>query len=75
MSRAGRVAAWCVGLYQTGPGLLLGGRCRFEPSCSAYAREAFLRHGALRGAALALKRILRCHPWGGAGRDPVPGRA
>ena len=48
--------------------------CRFEPSCSAYAIEALHRHGALAGSWLALKRICRCHPWGGCGPDPVPGR-
>jgi putative membrane protein insertion efficiency factor len=48
------------------------GRCRFEPSCSAYALEAVTVHGAVRGSWLAIKRLSRCHPWGGAGRDPVP---
>ncbi len=48
------------------------GRCRFTPSCSAYALEALQRHGALAGSWLALKRIGRCHPWGGCGHDPVP---
>lgn len=46
--------------------------CRFHPTCSAYAREAFLRHGFFRGAGLALGRILRCHPWHPGGSDPVP---
>ncbi len=50
----------------------LGGQCRFYPSCSTYALEAIDRHGARCGSALALKRICRCHPWGGAGHDPVP---
>jgi putative membrane protein insertion efficiency factor len=48
------------------------GRCRFTPSCSAYALEAVQTHGALRGGWLALRRLCRCHPWGGCGPDPVP---
>ena len=51
---------------------LLGSNCRFTPSCSAYAIEAVQRHGALRGGALTVKRMGRCHPWGGSGLDPVP---
>ena len=47
-------------------------RCRFTPTCSAYALEAIRRHGACRGGTLAVKRICRCHPWGGCGEDPVP---
>ena len=47
------------------------GSCRFEPSCSQYAREALVRHGA-RGVTLAVSRILRCRPFGGSGFDPVP---
>ena len=47
-------------------------QCRFTPSCSTFALEAISRHGALRGSWLALKRIARCHPWGGCGHDPVP---
>lgn len=50
---------------------LFAGSCRFQPSCSHYAREALTRHGA-RGAAMAVRRILRCRPFGGAGIDPVP---
>ena len=46
--------------------------CRFMPTCSAYAREALSRHGACRGFILTLKRLARCHPWGGSGYDPVP---
>ena len=49
------------------------GHCRFTPSCSAYALEAVRTHGACRGTLLALRRIGRCHPWGGCGHDPVPG--
>lgn len=48
------------------------GGCRFSPTCSRYAAEAVQRHGCLRGGWLALKRICRCHPWGGQGQDPVP---
>jgi hypothetical protein len=48
------------------------GVCRFEPSCSAYALEAINRFGAFGGGWLTLRRLLRCHPWGGAGFDPVP---
>ncbi len=48
------------------------GCCRFEPSCSAYAVEAFQLHGSMRGGWLALRRLCRCHPWGGSGFDPVP---
>lgn len=51
---------------------VLGPNCRFAPSCSAYALEALAAHGAWRGSWLALRRILRCHPWGGSGYDPVP---
>lgn len=49
-----------------------GGQCRFHPTCSLYAIEALERHGAARGSWLTLKRLLRCHPWGGGGFDPVP---
>lgn len=46
--------------------------CRFTPTCSTYAVEAIKRHGPLKGLYLAVRRILRCHPWGGSGYDPVP---
>jgi putative membrane protein insertion efficiency factor len=51
---------------------LLGGFCRYEPSCSRYAEEAVRRHGAWRGAKLAGGRLLRCHPFRPGGFDPVP---
>lgn len=46
--------------------------CRFQPTCSEYARQAILKHGPFKGLALAVWRILRCNPWGGSGYDPVP---
>ncbi len=52
--------------------VLPAGGCRFHPSCSAYAMDAVGTHGAVRGGWLALKRIIRCHPWGRSGFDPVP---
>lgn len=46
--------------------------CRYQPTCSGYAMQALERHGAMKGGWLALRRISRCHPWGGWGYDPVP---
>jgi putative membrane protein insertion efficiency factor len=51
----------------------IGNSCRYQPTCSVYALEALEAHGALKGGWLALRRILRCNPWGGSGYDPVPG--
>jgi putative membrane protein insertion efficiency factor len=50
---------------------LLGGRCRFTPSCASYGREAFMVFGFRRGLVATLKRVSRCHPWGGYGYEPV----
>ena len=61
-----------IRFYQRALSPLMGASCRFTPTCSAYAIEAIERHGALSGGWLAAKRILRCHPFGGQGYDPVP---
>ena len=67
-----RVLILLVRGWQIGPSAVMLPTCRFAPSCSAYAIEALERHGAFRGGWLTLKRLLRCHPWGGSGYDPVP---
>jgi uncharacterized protein len=61
-----------IRLYRATLSPFLSGACRHEPSCSAYAEEAIRRHGALRGGWLAARRLLRCHPLGSSGFDPVP---
>lgn len=61
-----------IRIYQMGISPVLGNHCRFYPSCSQYACEALERHGALRGGWLAIRRVLRCHPWHPGGVDPVP---
>lgn len=58
--------------YQYSLAAFFGPACRYEPSCSHYAVEAIRVHGALAGGWLAVKRLARCHPWGGCGYDPVP---
>jgi putative membrane protein insertion efficiency factor len=72
----GKILSWpllgVVWLYRKLISPLLGVNCRFEPSCSAYAEEALRRYGGLHGGWLVLRRICRCHPWGGSGFDPVP---
>jgi putative membrane protein insertion efficiency factor len=61
-----------VNAYRVGISPYLPQSCRYTPTCSAYALEALRKHGPARGSWLALKRISRCHPWGGHGHDPVP---
>lgn len=68
----GAVFLAVIGFYRQWLSPLLGPRCRFIPSCSAYGLEAIARHGALRGGWLTLRRLLRCHPWTPCGCDPVP---
>jgi putative membrane protein insertion efficiency factor len=67
-----RVLVLFVRAYQVWIGPLLPPSCRYYPSCSAYALEALERHGALKGSWLAVRRILRCHPFRPGGYDPVP---
>jgi len=61
-----------IRVYQSAISPYLMPSCRFEPSCSVYGVEAIQKHGPLRGLWLTLKRLGRCHPWGGNGYDPVP---
>ncbi|MBJ80209.1 MAG: membrane protein insertion efficiency factor YidD [Myxococcales bacterium] len=61
-----------IRFYQCTLSWLAAGSCRHAPSCSTYAIEALEHHGALQGGWLAICRLFRCHPWGGAGYDPVP---
>ena len=71
MTLPGRVLLFGIRLYQAAR----AGRpspCRFVPTCSVYGAEAIERHGAARGSWLTTRRLLRCHPWGGFGSDPVP---
>ena len=68
----------CIRLYQLTISPLLvalsgpGSGCRFHPTCSEYCLQAIESHGVMRGIFLGVKRIARCHPWGGSGEDPVP---
>jgi hypothetical protein len=72
-SRILSVAIAClIRAYQLIIAPILPPSCRFYPSCSHYAAEAVERHGAWRGSGLALRRLLRCNPWGSSGYDPVP---
>jgi len=61
-----------IKMYQIVLSPLIGPSCRFNPTCSHYAIQAITKYGALKGLYLALKRIVRCHPWGESGNDPVP---
>jgi uncharacterized protein len=68
----GRLMILAARGWQMGPSRILPPSCRYQPSCSAYAITAIERYGARRGGWIAVKRLLRCHPWGGSGHDPVP---
>ena len=73
LSPAGWLLVGLLTVYRQFISPLLGPRCRFYPSCSAYALEAVQLHGALRGSWLAVRRLSRCHPFHAGGLDPVPG--
>lgn len=72
MTAGARLAVHAIIAYQRLLSPVLGRHCRFAPSCSEYARLAVLRHGAIRGGALTLSRLLRCHPLHPGGYDPPP---
>jgi putative membrane protein insertion efficiency factor len=76
MSLLYRILAWpfiaLIRLYQWAISPWLGPKCRYTPTCSSYALQAFRKYGIFKGFWLSLKRISRCHPWGGHGFDPVP---
>ena len=72
MTFPARLIVGLARLWQMGPSIVLPPSCRFQPSCSAYAITAVRRYGAGKGGWLAIKRIARCHPFGGHGFDPVP---
>lgn len=61
-----------IRFYQRCLSPLLPNVCRYRPTCSEYFIEALMTHGVIKGSWLGIKRILRCHPWGGSGYDPVP---
>lgn len=71
-----RVFSWplliLVKFYRNCISPLTPASCRFTPTCSAYALEAITKYGPIKGGWLTLRRLLRCHPWGGSGYDPVP---
>lgn len=66
------VLLFLIRLWQWGPSRVMPPTCRYAPSCSEYAAIALQKHGVIKGSWLAAKRLLRCHPWGGHGHDPVP---
>jgi putative membrane protein insertion efficiency factor len=61
-----------IRIYQWVISPIIGPKCRYQPTCSHYAVDALKKHGPFKGFWLAIRRIARCHPWGGSGWDPVP---
>ena len=72
MNPASAILRTLIRGYQLLVSPILPAACRFRPTCSEYGMEAIARHGALRGGWLTVRRVARCHPWGGHGYDPVP---
>lgn len=70
--QAGRFVLGGIRFYQVAVSPLFGRHCRFHPTCSEYARQAIEQHGLARGGSLAVRRVLRCHPFNPGGYDPVP---
>lgn len=66
------ILIWLIMFYKRNISPLTPPACRYTPTCSQYALEAIQKYGAIKGTWLAIKRISRCHPWGGSGYDPVP---
>lgn len=75
MSLPAKLITLLIRIYQPTLGLVFGGQCRFFPTCSEYGIQALRTHGAVQGSWLTMKRILRCHPFGWHGFDPVPERS
>ena len=63
---------WLLSLYRLMISPWFGQACRFNPSCSQYTEQAITQHGIVKGGYLSMIRIVKCHPWGGSGEDPVP---
>ena len=66
------ILMWLIKVYQVMLSPFFGQQCRFYPTCSQYALEAIVKHGAIVGSYYAIRRLLRCHPWHEGGHDPIP---
>jgi putative membrane protein insertion efficiency factor len=76
MKQLTKILAWpfifLIRIYQWTLSPLVGRQCRFTPTCSRYGVEALKKYGLFKGSYLTARRLMRCHPWGGHGYDPVP---
>lgn len=63
---------WLIRFYKLAISPWIGPKCRYTPSCSSYSEQAIRKYGPIKGLLLSVKRISKCHPWGGSGYDPVP---